>query len=329
MSYLDPLRLHFAGTFQAAPSTVNNDPAHFDNDTFLPRYQQYGAGATDGWWNPRGNADFRLIGCRVTAAWSGGAPVAGDPVLQCLIADSNTRVAAKLVDLDPEQQMVSEIWGLEVRIATADGTTLLKARFEPAAFADIWARFAGGQPDSFFGAMYQSVLVDLEWSDVSGSPFLTALKTASASGRLSIKFNVDGYDDTFGSPTFTQGRVAGTIGPAGAGEPAHLVLGRHFLPTPQNPLNACAPASTRGAGRLRRRRQRAADGLGRRRCRISARSRWRASFRTTRTTARCRRSLGTIPYRDEGGTPGRPVSSPCRSRPATWRPCGRTPSPCC
>lgn len=248
MSYLDPLRLHFAGTFQAAPSTVNNDPAHFDNATFLPRYQQYGPGATDGWWNPRGNADFRLIGCRVTAAWFGGAPVAGDQVLQCLVADSNTRVAAKLVDLDTEQQMVSEIWGLEVRICTADGTSLLKARFEPAAFADIWARFPGGQPDSFFGAMYQSVLVDLEWGDVSRSPFLTALKAASAPGRLSIKFNVDGYDDTFTSPTFTQGRVAGTIGRAGADEPAHLVLGRHFLPAPQNPLNACVARVDAAAG---------------------------------------------------------------------------------
>ena len=48
--------------------------------------------------------------------------VADDQVLQCLVADSNTRVAAKLVDLDSEQQMVSEIWGLEVRICTADGT---------------------------------------------------------------------------------------------------------------------------------------------------------------------------------------------------------------
>jgi hypothetical protein len=239
MSYLDPLRLHFAGRFLAAPSTVNNDPAHFDNAMFLPRYRQYGPGATDGWWNPRGNADFRLIGCRVTAAWSGGQPVTADPILECLVADSNTRVAAKLVDLDSEQQMVSEIWGLEVRIATAGGATLVGGRFAPAAFADIWTRFPTGRPDSFFGAMYQSTLVDLEWTDVSGSPFLTALKQAAPGGRLSIKFNVDGFDDDVTSPTFTQGRVVGTIGPATDNEPTHLVLGRHFLPTPQNPLNAC------------------------------------------------------------------------------------------
>ncbi len=30
MSYLGYPRLHFSGRFQADPSTVNNDPAHFD-----------------------------------------------------------------------------------------------------------------------------------------------------------------------------------------------------------------------------------------------------------------------------------------------------------
>ena len=29
MSYLAPLRIHFAGQFQAAPSTVNNRPANY------------------------------------------------------------------------------------------------------------------------------------------------------------------------------------------------------------------------------------------------------------------------------------------------------------
>jgi hypothetical protein len=248
MSYLNPLRVHFAGTFQAAPSTVNNDPAHFNNETFLPRYQKYGPGATDGWWNPRGNADFRLIGCKVTSAWQGGKPVSNDSILQCLIADSNTRVPAKLVDLDSEQQMVSEIWGLEVRICKTDGTTLVKGHFEPAAFADIWTRFPTGQPDSFFGAMYQSVLVDLQWTDVSESPFLSALKTAASSGKLSIKLNVDGFDDNVKSPTFTQGRITGTIGPALADELAHLILGRHFLQAPQNPLNCCVATVDEPAG---------------------------------------------------------------------------------
>lgn len=34
ISYLNALRLHFAGRFQANVSTVNNHPAHFNNAAF-------------------------------------------------------------------------------------------------------------------------------------------------------------------------------------------------------------------------------------------------------------------------------------------------------
>ena len=86
MSYLGPLRLHFAGTFQAAPSTVNNDPAHFDNATFQPGYQLLqgpGMVPPNGWFSPQGDAAFRLLGCQVTSAWTpSGQVTASDPVLQ-------------------------------------------------------------------------------------------------------------------------------------------------------------------------------------------------------------------------------------------------------
>ena len=42
MSYLGLPRLTFAGQFQADPSTVNNDPEHFDPSRFKGRYQQAG-----------------------------------------------------------------------------------------------------------------------------------------------------------------------------------------------------------------------------------------------------------------------------------------------
>lgn len=49
MSYLSPLRLHFAGTFQASPSTVNNDPTHFNNATFKPEYRLRPAAEPASW----------------------------------------------------------------------------------------------------------------------------------------------------------------------------------------------------------------------------------------------------------------------------------------
>jgi hypothetical protein len=245
MSYLHPPRLHFAGKFQAAVSTVNNDPTHFDNDHFQPSFQQpQSSTALNGWWNPGGDGTWRLLGCRVTSArLADGSPAAADdPVLACFVADSDRAAPAKLVDLDPEQQLVSEVWGLEVRVCDAAGNTFVRGTFAPAAFADIWDRSAGGGGDIGGGATYQSVLEDLEWGDVASSPFLTDLKAAAGAGRLSIKFNVDGYNMDSASPRFTTGRVVGTIGPASADEPRHLVAGRRFLAVAGPNANFFAPA---------------------------------------------------------------------------------------
>ena len=261
MSYLGPLRLHFSGTFQAAPSTVNNDPAHYNNATFRPELQE--RGNDKGWWNPRGDASWRLIGCNVTAAWrADGTPASqDDPARSLLVADSDSHVAAKLADLDPEQQMVSEVWGLEIRLCDAADATLLRGRFEPAPFTDIWRRAeqAGDPGDIAASAAYQSVLTHLEWGDVSGSPMLSELRVAAADDLLSIKFNVDGYNMDFRSPDFTRGRIAGTIGPAAAGEPRHFVRGRQFMAdpvstqgffVPRGRLNFCAAVVDESLGKV-------------------------------------------------------------------------------
>jgi hypothetical protein len=232
LSYLAALRVHFAGQFQAAPSTVNNDPTHYDNASFKPEYQL--PGNTRGWWNPRGNADWRLIGCTVTDAWhaDGSPAAAGDPIRSALVADSDRQVAAKLVDLDPEQQLVSTIWGLEVRLCDGGGADLVRGRFAPAAFMDIWnrAQGPGAQGDIGACAFYQSVLSDLEWSAAAASSaWLRELRDAATDGLLSIRFNVDGYNMSASSPDFTRGRIAGTIGVATAAEPRHFVNGRQFM----------------------------------------------------------------------------------------------------
>lgn len=234
MSYLNALRLHFAGQFQANVSTVNNTATHFNNATFTPNDAKLNPNQTQGSWNPQGDAAFRLLGCHVTSAWTPSGQVStSDPVLHCFVADNDKGPPAKLVDLDSEQQLVSTIWGLTLRIADAEGNSLLQGDFVPAAFTDLWQRALVKTPGDFqMGSMFQSVLEKLVWSDVSASPFLTALREASASsGRLSVKFNVDGFDIDFKSPTFACGRIVGTIGPAMAGEPQHMVLGRQFMTT--------------------------------------------------------------------------------------------------
>ncbi|AKJ03770.1 hypothetical protein ATI61_11620 [Archangium gephyra] len=265
MSYLNPLRLHFAGRFQASISTVNNDPGHFDNSTFQASYQQMegiNMNPPNGWFNPQGDAAWRFLNCKVTSAWTkSGQVTRKDPVLACLIADSDSKPPAKLVDLDPEQQLVSEIWGLQVRIADSKGKTLMRGDFEPAAFTDIWDRAkvsTGGDADAC--AVYQSVLRNLHWADDLGSKFLSELKKhADREGLLSIKFNVDGFNMDYTSPEFMTGRITGTIGPASASEPRHLVIGRHFMAgnstggnfyTPPGNINYCAAVVDEKSGNL-------------------------------------------------------------------------------
>src|ERR1700761_6085117 len=184
MSYLNALRLHFAGQFQANVSTVNNDPSHFDNAAFVPSDQEMQGpnfNPPNGWFNPQGDAAFRLLGCKITSAWTADGKVhTNDPVLACLVADGDTNVCGKLVDLDSQQQLVSEIWGLQVRITDPAGETLLRGDYEPAAFMDIWDRATGGSSgDVGAGATYQSILKNLTWGNVAPYPLLAKLRDAA------------------------------------------------------------------------------------------------------------------------------------------------------
>lgn len=237
MSYLHSPRLTFAGQFQADPSTVNNDPNHYNNATFQPNYQDYGRGATNGWWNPEGTGSWRFLGCVVTGVtYKDGTSTRDpkvDPVIGMSVMDSGDRVAGKIVDLDPQQQSVSMIWGLTVRLMNGE-KCLLKGDFEPIAFNDIWwARQTLGPGAQTIppSAAYQSVLHNLEWSGLpeTNSRYLKELKETSPD-LLSIKFNVDMFVMNRNAAQFTTGRMVGSIGPSNREEPNHFVIGRQLIP---------------------------------------------------------------------------------------------------
>ena len=119
MSYLYTPRLAFAGQFQADVSTVNNDPEHFDSRTFQPNYELLQtANSPNGWWNPRGTGAWRFFGCKVQQVYYRDGTSSDDPnvdpAVGAAINGSDVRVEGKLVDLDPMQQMVSEIWGFQI-----------------------------------------------------------------------------------------------------------------------------------------------------------------------------------------------------------------------
>ncbi len=231
MSYLNAVRLHFAGKFRADVSTVNNDPTHYDEATFVCCDQLIKT-PTDkrGWWQPAGTSAWRLSDCAITAAVWGGTIAttsADDPVVGLALGNTSDRVDAKLVDLDPDQQMVSMIFGLEVRIVdTASRRVLMTGQFTPAPFMDLWKRFPGPMGANKMCAFYQSTLTDVVWGDLSSSPALQALEATTLPGQLSMHFVVDDY--VMAGTHCGFGRIVGTIGPQLVGDPVHFVAGRQL-----------------------------------------------------------------------------------------------------
>lgn len=235
MSYLDSPRLHFSGWFQADVSTINNDVRFYQNASFVPEYQNLDQ---NGSWNPEGTGIFRLLDCSVTGAFLNGHQLINptdDPVIGMTVQNAADRAPGKLVDLDPQQQMVSQIWGMQVRLVSGATETLLRGEYKPAAFTNLWQRQKQGvRRDQQFAACYQSVLEDVAWPDRSDSLLLRALEAATQDGLLSIEFNVYGYGRDSTIPRYTMGHIAGTIGPYQHGEPKHFVCGRQMIAVAPN-----------------------------------------------------------------------------------------------
>jgi hypothetical protein len=242
MSYLNNTRMIFSGTFQADVSTVNNDVRHFDNASFEQRFQdlQQPDGTENGWWNPVGSGAFRLIGCRISRVYyqdgTSSSDAAQDPAVGLLIGGTNERVAAKLVDLDPQWQMASQIWGLEVRLTAGPAPSLMRGSFLPSAFRDLtFARVHSASGDGGASSSFQSVLQNVMWSDEADkSRVLRELRTVATSGNLSIRLMTFGYVGRYGDPRFSLGTVCGVIEPALIDEPNTFVLGRRFVAADAN-----------------------------------------------------------------------------------------------
>ncbi|MDD9944764.1 MAG: hypothetical protein OXU20_27230 [Myxococcales bacterium] len=254
MSYLDWPRLHFKGRFQADTSTVNNDVRHYKSDAFEPQFQammvghgqgQGQAQRTNGYWNPEGSGAWRLVHCRITSAVLASKTITSaraDPVVGMRIAGSDDRVAGKLVDLDPQQQAVSQIWGLRVALEDDRNVRLFDGHYDVGTFSNLWKRQQiPANFDQTLAAAFQSQVNHVQWSeDLSHSEALSALRAACNDGPLSICFNTFGFDREPSAPDYTTGVVAGTIGPATPAEPKHFVLGRQLV-APLRDGNPTAP----------------------------------------------------------------------------------------
>jgi hypothetical protein len=227
MSYLHLPRLTFTGDFKSDVSTVNNDPAHYNNQTFQPSFQQFGLGSTNGWWNPEGGASFSFLNCRVRQITLPDGTTQTEPAKDIIVGqpvgDFGDRATGKMVDLDPQEQGSSELWAVTLRIGTADDELLLRGDVRPTAFRDLQLRQqtgakVNGQP---LGGTWTTVLTNIEWGKKSSdSPFLEKLRDATDGDRLSLNLQAYGYYYAHAADgRFSLGRIIGALGPWLEGEP--------------------------------------------------------------------------------------------------------------
>lgn len=222
MVYLIGPRLHFAGRFNANVATGNNTATNYSGGTPNPSFNFPGSGA---WWVNDVTITRAVYGDGSTAT-----SAAADPAVGSLLQENGR---GRIVDLDPEQQLVSELYGLRLGLVPGLGEdSIFAGVFDVTSFRDIWWSRGAGGGDRAASASYQSELIGVNWgANTIDSRLLDELETATAPGRLSIKFVLDGF---FAQGNLT-GRIVGTIGSAVAGEPVHHVRGRHMgLLTLQN-----------------------------------------------------------------------------------------------
>jgi hypothetical protein len=92
------------------------------------------------------------------------------------IREARDRPSAKIVDLDPDQQGVSLIFGLIVCIVDLQGQILLHGEFELAAFVDLRSNHSGDGGDAGRSAYLQSLLTNVTWDDKAASQCLIQLR---------------------------------------------------------------------------------------------------------------------------------------------------------
>jgi hypothetical protein len=259
MSYLDFPRLIVSGSFYTDPSTMDNDPSHYDPANTNP----------SPWQDPGGSHSFSfqdlLAGQlpnrnftppAVVAVFDQfGEPSLTDPLVNAPVNSTDTpgglanvpASPAKLIDLDVYQQAVSTIFGFFLQlqvgsnklVGAMDPATLNSIRFNrvlPTRGWAAWDSYGGGSfgGDTYASGVFQSVvrIPPSLWPSSSGSPILDQLRQAAnadAQGNfmLSVRMTLDGYQNVgWHHQDFRIGRLNLVIGPAFADEPTRCIAGR-------------------------------------------------------------------------------------------------------
>jgi hypothetical protein len=272
MSYLDLPRLHFGGLFFTAPGTINNHTKNYTPS--VPLQDSDNKYNPKAGWDPMGVAQLWLEECTVLSAVGTSAqPVgASDAVIGAAVETPSPKTPmsnnqggfydiAKMVDLDPDQQGRSAVYGVRIAITLPNGAGLQGSMTVPE-LRQLNPRVPiKGVGSWTVVGNWMGALQDVVWrGDLSSSPFLIALKAASAAG-LAVKLTVDLHQNNPANTStagdmFCYGRVLGSIGPAFSFELAQVLPGRCLQQVSTSQTRALAAASEPAADELLQARER-------------------------------------------------------------------------
>jgi hypothetical protein len=249
MSYWDLPRITVRGTFFTDPSTVDNDPTHYDPAVENP----------SPWQTPKGHHHFKFTQAAVMSVIDGDGNVVleGDPLIAAPFTSADQPTPAKIVDLDVYQQAVSRIWALQIQIKLPGGATLTGAMdppdlngYNPTRVVPTrgWQEWDSGQDSSYgddsdaSGIFINVVRVPAaSWPSDAVSPLLgqlrsRAIQDSQGNYLLSFRFVCDGYKNVFWEPGNLNGRFVGNIGPVlSPHEPPTTAGGRWLAPRAIDP----------------------------------------------------------------------------------------------
>ena len=138
-----------------------------------------------------------------------------------------------MVDIDPDAQVVSEIWGLSIEIED-----FLRGDFQRTSFQYAWGKMEGVDGMPGFGARYQSVLNNVMFGRNASSGVAKEFKNGIGTNQqLSIAFNLDLMNVEHLSKDFTYGRIVGSIGIAGRESYPYFNVGRMMKPVNETEFN--------------------------------------------------------------------------------------------
>lgn len=239
MSYLNEPRLVFSGDFYADTATVNNDVRHYDNSLFEPVFQNPSKGnALYGWWNPNGGNQFNLQNCTVRQVTMPGGKqcnnTSDDSIIGQIVGSPGDKGTGKMLDLDPQWQMSSELWCVTIKIYAASNDLLLQGDMTTAGFRDLQLRQTDGGKENGqpMGGCWTSALTNLVWGkNAAASPFLQTLRETTHNNTLSINLNMYGFYYSHNNGRFSTGRLVGSIGPWFQNEPLTFAPARRLYGT--------------------------------------------------------------------------------------------------